>query len=730
LGLIHGDSSLLLGKIPSSERASKLIDREYLFFLKTTLIIILICFVFEVFVFNARHFVTNWGDGQIDMNSAEYELVNIACDEQTGLYVPGRGAQIVFSNINKRVVTVYIDAVFEEGVKTQSFQISYGDEDLSNRTTAVFNVINGVEESKYITLPTSGKVSHLSLIYGNPNSTTSIRSVTLNKPVPLRIFWLRVLLFFTIAFCIVLIKRKKLFSLPLRSRSKGQIVLTFCIILAFIAYLFVLMLLSAPFSLKRPFKENFANEPRDQYNAEIVDAILDGHAYLNIEPPEKLLTLKNPYDPEELRTAGLYLGWPPYDHAYYNEKFYSYFGIVQVLVLSLPYKIITGHYITTRIAVFLFSALASIFLMLLWRRLVFRYMKKMPLGMYALGQLTVAMCSCITFAVSYPLFYEVAKVSALFFTTLGLWIVLGSTAHGKIKKWELILGSFCMALAVGCRPNYVLYLLLIPVVLWDEVKKTWYNKKKFLRLFAYVAVPCAFVASGLMWYNYIRFGSVFEFGSIYQLTVSNMKSAGSQNPLGKIWKFFVCLYCYLVPSFDLRLSFPFIYLRPVNYSLAYKGYIFNPNRNIGIFLFPVTWFIFGIGAANKLVSRKTDGIVLNLILAITCLCFLQIVAVSFTGGIGYQSDLLWLFILTCLLCAYFFYEKAIDYRFLKIKKQKADKFVPGLFDLLQNVIVFSMIISIVIFFLITLSSSDYALVLNNNPSAIYFIQRLLGFNTL
>jgi hypothetical protein len=219
--------------------------------------------------------------------------------------VPNGRAQIVFPNINKRIVTMYIDAVFEETVKMQSFQINYGSEEQSNRTTSVFNVINDVEESKYVTLQTSGKVSHISLIYGTQNSTTSIKDITLNMPVPLKIFWPRVLLFFTIAFCIAAIKCKKLLSLPLENSPKGQKILAGGIMAAFTAYLFAQMLLTAPFSIKRPFMKNFASDPKDQFNAEVVDAILDGHAYLNIEPTKEFLALKNPYDWEERIAANV-----------------------------------------------------------------------------------------------------------------------------------------------------------------------------------------------------------------------------------------------------------------------------------------------------------------------------------------------------------------------------------------------------------------------------------------
>jgi hypothetical protein len=672
------------------------------FFLKTALIIISVCLICEVFLFNARHFITHWGDGQIDINSTEYELVNIVRDEQTRLFIPEGRAEIVFPDINKRIVTVYIDAVFYENIKKQSFKINYGDEEKSNWTTAAFNVINGAEESKYVTLQTSGKVSNLSLIYENQNSTTSIKNVTLNKPVPLKIFWPRVLLFFTIAFCIVVIRRKKFFSLSLKISSRGQNILTACIMLAFIFYLFILMPLTAPLSLKQPFKENFAHESEillnTQYNSLIVDAILNGHTYLDIEPPEKLLARKDPY--------GYYDIW---DIVYFNGKFYSYFGLVQVLVLALPYKLITGNYIPTRVAVFVFSALASIFLMLIWRRMVFRYMEKMPLGMYALGQLTVAMCSGFSILAMIPWVFEVAISSALFFTALGFWLILGNSARGKARWIEIALGSLCMALAVGCRPNYLFYFPLIPVVIFSELKKLWNDKKRSFGVCACVVVPYALVVCGLMWYNYIRFGSFFEFGMKYQLTGDHPNA--NYTPMADLIKFIISFLSYLLPTFHVSTSFPFLYLSSINASLAYKSDFFYNTPTIGLLALPVTWFISGIGIVKRLIDKQSK-LLFHLIIAMICLGFLQIAAIILLSNSvvqRYTADFFWLFVLSGLSCAYFIYNK-----------------------MTEKIIYATMVISILVFFLTTFSWDGEGLwpfLTSNNPAVYYTIQRLLGFNT-
>jgi hypothetical protein len=768
-----------MSKIHSLKKLRKLIFKKY-FFLAMALIIVSICFLLEIFVFNARHFITYWGDGQIDMNSAEFELVNITRDKKTGLYIPKGRAEIVFPNINKRVVTVYIDALFSDKYynNTQLFQINYASEEHSNRTTAGFNVIRGVNESKYVTLHTSGKVNYIRLIiHANEDPMVAIRNITLNKPVPLIISWPRMLLFSVTAFCIVVIIRKKLFSLPLKSSSRGQNILTAGIMLVFTAYLFMLMLLTRPFSFNWYFTENFEYEQDDLYNTEIVDAIIGGHTYLDIEPTEKFLALKNPYDWAERIAANVN---PPWDAAYYNGRFYYYYGIVPVLVLSLPTKLISGRYISTRVSVFIFSSLASLFLMLTWRRLVFRYMKKMPLGIYALGQLTVAMCSMLPFLVVHPTFYEVAISSALFFTALGLWLILGSPARNKQRWIEIAAGSLCMALAVGCRENYVFFMLLIPVILFEELKKLWNDKKQFLVLCASIAVPCVFVLSGLMWYNYIRFGSVLEFGYDYLITFFSMKARHLINPVAKLTKILVGFFCYIMPSFDISASFPFISLNKIDTSMSYKSYLYV-TPIFGLIAFPVAWFTFGIGKVRQIIGKQQKPFYYFLAIMI-CLGFLQIFIVVLSDTIvnRYTVDFFWLFTLSGLFCAYLKYIDMAEYKeriiqlkqrvmldrvFMKLKhrnnfcikhafflaKRRLGKEpetarpVPGfsqkkpiwflnrynLCDMARNVITAIMIISILLMFLVTLNGDgeNKNLIWNNNPDILYSIQRLLGFNT-
>jgi uncharacterized membrane protein len=689
--------------------------KKYGSIFKTCFIIAVICLLCEVFVFNARHFVTHWGDGPVDMKNWQVNLNNVVHNDFDGLFSPsGEWAEIEFPGLNRRVVTVYMDIVFING-NQQNFRIAYGNEEHSDRSTAEFTVIKGVEETRYVTLQTYGKVSFVKVIYGSGTTNALIRDIKLNKTVPLKIFWPRLFLFFFTAFGILLIKRKKLYSAVIRHDSLGQNVFSIVLMAVFIAYLFVLMLLTQPFSVKVPFSENFARERRDQYNAYVVDALLSGQAHLLIEPPIELLKLQNPYDHAARLESGVRYLW---DTVLFNGKYYSYYGVVQVLILALPYKLVTGKYIPTRVAIFIFSALASIFLMLIWRRLVFRFMKDMPLGMYMLGQLAVAMCSMITFMVNLPYFYSVAGSSAMFFTAFGLWIILGSIWKEKLNLISLAAGCFLMALAVGCRPTFMFASFLVPILLIEDVKKIWYDRKsdrikQFICLCACVAVPYFSVASGLMWYNYIRFDSVFEFGSYYVLSETFVKNLQLLNPLGKLLKALIGFICYFLSPFGVKGSFPFIYLNRINIDQIFKGYFLNVTT-LGLLFLPISWALFGIGAVKKVLNNQRKP-VFHLIVAMLSIAFFQIIFLTIYIAIDvrYQLEFFWLFIFPSLLIAYFLCEKApANFRIPVMKIFNA-----------------AMIMSIIIIFLLSWHEYWYNSIWRNNPDVIFYVQRLLGFNT-
>lgn len=65
-----------------------------------------------------------------------------------------------------------------------------------------------------------------------------------------------------------------------------------------------------------------------------------------------------------------------------------------------------------------------------------------------------------------------------------------------------------LALAVGCRPFQIVY---FPLLAYAAAKK---NDFKILKTWRFYVAPAA-IAGIYMWYNYVRFGSVLEFGHNY-----------------------------------------------------------------------------------------------------------------------------------------------------------------------------------------------------------------------
>lgn len=88
-------------------------------------------------------------------------------------------------------------------------------------------------------------------------------------------------------------------------------------------------------------------------------------------------------------------------------------------------------------------------------------------------------------------------------------------------------GSLCMALVVGCRPQLVLLSFLAFPLFWRMyITEGRIRTVAGARQFACLIAPYIVVCAGIMWYNKARFGSLFDFGANYNLTVNDMTKRG------------------------------------------------------------------------------------------------------------------------------------------------------------------------------------------------------------
>ncbi len=266
-----------------------------------------------------------------------------------------------------------------------------------------------------------------------------------------------------------------------------------------------------------------------QYGA-LAHSLLQGRVDLEADPPDALLALDNPYDAAARDAAQIDdIHW---DHAFYNGRYYVYFGIVPCLLFQLPFEALTG--IQNLAYAPCMVVLGLVFLAACFGvvgHAVRRWFPQTSAAAYLLAVAAVALGSQFYYLLLRPYIYEYAILCGAALLMLGLWLWLAASNTPVEKRGALLaklfFGSLCIALVAGCRPQMELFAFLAVPIFWQR-----YISQKRLRSRAGAGEAVAFllpvvaVAAGLMWYNAARFGSPFDFGANYNLTGNDMTKRG------------------------------------------------------------------------------------------------------------------------------------------------------------------------------------------------------------
>lgn len=254
---------------------------------------------------------------------------------------------------------------------------------------------------------------------------------------------------------------------------------------------------------------------RNQYEL-LAESFLDGRLYIEYGDEEELLTLNNPYDPEERRDSGVAYHW---DHAFYNGRYYMYFGVAPVLFVFLPYRILTGNPLTTFRATQLFTAGIVLGFFALFRLLSKKFFKKITLGMYLFLSAAFSVIS-VWHATAEPALYDTAITAGICAEVWSIFFFCKGVLDCHEENTQLIyaaVGSMLGALTFACRPPIGLANIVVLPLLIVFLRQRTVTPRLVGKLFL-AALPYFVVAAGLMLYNYARFQDPFEFGQTYQLT--------------------------------------------------------------------------------------------------------------------------------------------------------------------------------------------------------------------
>jgi hypothetical protein len=614
--------------------------RARLLLLSAFCVAALVAFALEATVFNFPHYLKYFAGPQTGITGVS------ETDPTVLLTTDGTRAKLIesgiirFDNLNRKVTSVYVDINFGD-IEQRQMTVKWIDEGATQQYAKTLSKYLPYEN--YAPLQPCGKVSELTITFKSGFDTAvRIREIVINKPIPfyfsgLRLFVVSLLFFALFALVNKNLRAKAayyLFECTFDPKNRKQNIIYACTVALLILYSGVCVYTSVSNTQKQLSSA--------QYHKHLVDALIAGRTYLDYGNPEKLLTLEHPYD-DQCRIAN---GCTEvFDWAWYKGKYYCYFGIVPAMLLYVPYKLITGDYLTDYTGVFLFSALAVILLALLWRYCVKKYMQGIRYALYLLALPTLFFASGITIMLRYPAVYSIVQCAGFMFTVAGVLLLLKSTDHEKTNYLKLFFACLCLALVFGCRPNIGLASLFVPVILWK--RRSW-------KLCAFVMLPYVLVAIPLCVYNYVRFESIFDFGATYNLTDLNLVVYVQQNVLGKVIRILMCSAYYLFCPNQFSINFPFV-TRMITASPGEHishGFVFWIYDACGIINFPIVFYLSYL--FKNLFNKNRPGtfyvLLTSLIIAVAI-----IVLNSMLAGVAarYLFDFATFITFPALFCAYY-----------------------------------------------------------------------------
>ncbi|MBQ7170662.1 MAG: hypothetical protein IJR89_00115 [Clostridia bacterium] len=593
----------------------------------------------DVFLFNFRSFHLFFGGYE----KAEIPLgdLTVSGAGETPYASRENGSPLVLTleNVGRRVGTLKIDAAFSGEADAIEVKVSASDESNAaslRQNIASGRILRGDAHSRFLSLNLTGEVRtlRLSLSCASGGSFT-VTGLSLNETVPLSLSPVRLFVFLALSLALY-----ALFTFPSMRESYENARLPFLRAAGAMTVLFVLgaCLLTVFYNLHSsgaPFT-SFAQTDGNQITKELVDAFEAGQVSLPDEVPEELLRLDNPYDWSERLQKGVSYKW---DHLLYDGKYYSYYGIAPVFLLFLPYHLLTGFYFPTPPAVLLFGGMGILFLSLLFCEVVRLFGRRLPVGLLLCSLAVLQLSSGVWYNFLSPLFYEIAQASGFCFTSCGLWLLLRSGVAGgeRIRLPSLALSTTCLALAVLCRPTLAVYCVASLFFLGYGLKRTRETalsggKKPgaaAARFLAASLLPYVILGGAQMLYNHARFGSFFDFGIQYSLTINDFTR--SEYHTGFL---LIGFFNFLLAAPILKPEFPYVFS---NFStLNVNGYYFVANRNaIGLFFrsLPV-WGYAAIRPAWKSLAKEERKKALLLGLPTCLVCPLVVIGSIWESGYG------------------------------------------------------------------------------------------------
>lgn len=478
----------------------------------------------------------------------------------------------------------------------------------ANQKASHFAYNPGSEEFSYVLTKVRGrgKVNSVTISFENLGpAVIAVTSIELNKEPDLHFYFLRAAIVFMLLGALAFSCKYKLyktdFDFKIRAHRYSYFAVValalFCSLAISRAYLgegacpvtYTYYANAGSFPMVGGEHQYLTHMPRNQqevvqsdYYVRLMDAFSKGQLYIDYDVDPAFKTMDDPWDYTE-RMAKKVFGI--YDVVYANDHYYIYTGLCP-LIFYYPIYFLTGQPPFPPLVMGIISVLMIMSFALLYPKAMSTFNVKTSVVFYLSGFATLVTAGCTYYYLVHPGHGTMPYLTSILFSCLGLYCLFSCiNLPSAFKRRALLLGGgLCIVLIVTSRPADLAIPLfiglgLLPCYLKDPVNAGFKTK---LLDFISIAVPTLAGAVFVMWYNYARFGSIFEFGHFLQITY-NHNGIPLPFDLQNISNFLY--HVYLEPPTYLK-DFPFL----GQTILEHTGY-----ANYGTFLYAL---IDGMGLLN------------------------------------------------------------------------------------------------------------------------------------
>lgn len=544
--------------------------------------------------------------------------------------------------INLNVKTKFISLKTGNLSKGVKLTVNIKDNNLSNTYYKAYESSFYPTDKQPFSFPVNSadEITHISFqLEGAANLT--INQITFNPKIPLKFNLLRFFIIIAFSFFIILVKQKKLYLINLNLNKKKHVA---AITLAVVFCLLICSCINIIFVKGNNFIDYPLKNDVESYSPYIqqFDAFQKGQLNLDIAPTTSINLTSNPYDVTTRPSDQ----WRYWDRSYYDGKLYSYYGTAPLFVLYYPFYILTGKLPHTSFSCCFFTVLICFALMFTILTFARWYCKKINLLLLLLGSLSVMFTGCIFLITVIGDFYCIPILSAILFLLLFLSFSLLAYKTSKLKFFFLSGMSF--SLMAASKVTYSIFALIVVAMFMNVLLSKQLSIRRKIRCVLSFTCPVVLIVGTMLIFNLLRFNSLFEFGTSYQITVSNL----SYNKIS-LYSVFPALFHYFLQPPQFSGTFPFISPQLISLNI-YTKFIYNA-ASFGSLIFPALWWSFALKPAIK---RKSS--VKSLTLITMTLIVIPLAVINFSlGGINirYVADILIVLSLASLLITLIIVEK-------------------------------------------------------------------------